>query len=88
MATRTLALAALAAAVAAGCGARLNRTSGDVARPGGTGAAVSGTTGRIVTLGDSITDGHTYPLLVAQALEEAGRSSPVFTGAGAVSFRR
>jgi lysophospholipase L1-like esterase len=34
-------------------------------------------TERIVFLGDSITDGHTYPLLVRQALADAGRPVPV-----------
>lgn len=38
---------------------------------------------RIVCLGDSITDGHTYALLVQQALREAGRPVPVMIGAGA-----
>lgn len=37
---------------------------------------------RIVNLGDSITDGQTYPLLVSQGLREAGRTSPLFIGAG------
>ena len=37
---------------------------------------------RIVNLGDSITDGQTYPLLVAQALREAGQPMPHFYGAG------
>ncbi len=37
---------------------------------------------RIVCLGDSITDGHTYPLLVQQALREAGKPVPVMIGAG------
>lgn len=32
---------------------------------------------RIVFVGDSITDGHTYPQLVRQALAEAGRPVPV-----------
>ena len=37
---------------------------------------------RIVCLGDSITDGHTYPLLVQQALAEAGKPVPVMINAG------
>ena len=37
---------------------------------------------RIVCLGDSITDGHTYPLLVQQALRAAGRPVPVMLNAG------
>jgi lysophospholipase L1-like esterase len=37
---------------------------------------------RVVCLGDSITDGHTYPLLVQQALREAGQPVPVMIGAG------
>ncbi len=37
---------------------------------------------RIVFLGDSITDGHTYPLLIRQALAEAGRPVPVCVNAG------
>ncbi len=37
---------------------------------------------RIVFLGDSITDGNTYPLLVRQALAEAGRPAPVCINAG------
>ena len=37
---------------------------------------------RIVFLGDSITDGHTYPLLVRQALAEAGLAPPVCINAG------
>lgn len=37
---------------------------------------------RIVNLGDSITDGQTYSLLVEQALTEHGRTSPHFIGAG------
>lgn len=37
---------------------------------------------RIVFLGDSITDGFTYPLLVRQALAEAGRPVPVLINAG------
>jgi lysophospholipase L1-like esterase len=37
---------------------------------------------RIVFLGDSITDGHTYPLLVAQALAAAHRPVPVCINAG------
>jgi lysophospholipase L1-like esterase len=37
---------------------------------------------RIVFLGDSITDGHTYPSLVAQALADAGKPTPIATNAG------
>lgn len=37
---------------------------------------------RIVFIGDSITDGHTYPLLVRQALAEAHRPVPVCINAG------
>jgi acyl-CoA thioesterase-1 len=37
---------------------------------------------RIVFLGDSITDGHIYPALVRQALEEAGQPAPVCINAG------
>jgi lysophospholipase L1-like esterase len=37
---------------------------------------------KIVCLGDSITDGHTYPLLVRQALTEAGQPVPVIVNAG------
>jgi acyl-CoA thioesterase-1 len=37
---------------------------------------------RIVNLGDSITDGQTYALLVEQALREAGKPVPRFFGAG------
>ena len=37
---------------------------------------------RIVNLGDSITDGQTYALLIEQALREAGRPLPKLFGAG------
>lgn len=37
---------------------------------------------RIVFLGDSITDGHTYPLMVQQALRDAGQPVPVIINAG------
>ena len=37
---------------------------------------------RIVFLGDSITDGHTYPALIAQALADAGKPVPIVTNAG------
>lgn len=37
---------------------------------------------RIVFLGDSITDGNSYPLLIRQALAEAGRPVPVCVNAG------
>src|SRR5947209_19084336 len=36
---------------------------------------------RIVLVGDSITDGHTYPQLVRQALAEAGKPVPVVINA-------
>jgi len=47
--------------------------------PGG-GAPIS-ERDRIVFVGDSITDGHTLPLLVQQALREAGRPVPVCVNA-------
>jgi lysophospholipase L1-like esterase len=37
---------------------------------------------RVVNLGDSITDGQTYALLMQQALREAGKAAPVCFGAG------
>jgi lysophospholipase L1-like esterase len=37
---------------------------------------------RIVFLGDSITDGHTYPLLIRQALADSGGSPPICINAG------
>ncbi len=37
---------------------------------------------RIVFIGDSITDGNTYPMLVRQALAEAGKPVPVCINAG------
>src|SRR3954467_5849216 len=37
---------------------------------------------RIVFLGDSITDGNTYPLLIKQALTQAGLPAPLLTNAG------
>lgn len=37
---------------------------------------------RIVFIGDSITDGHTYPLMVQQALRESGAPVPVVINAG------
>lgn len=40
---------------------------------------------RIVFIGDSITDGHTYPLLVRQALAEAGKPVSVCINAGVAS---
>lgn len=40
---------------------------------------------RIVFLGDSITDGFTYPLMVRQALTEAGKAVPVCINAGVAS---
>ena len=40
---------------------------------------------RIVFFGDSITDGNTYPLLIRQALQEAGKHAPICTNAGVAS---
>jgi len=40
---------------------------------------------RVVCLGDSITDGCTYPQLIAQALREAGRPVPALICAGVAS---
>ena len=40
---------------------------------------------RVVCLGDSITDGCTYPQILAQALREAGKAGPVFICAGVAS---
>jgi lysophospholipase L1-like esterase len=40
---------------------------------------------RIIFVGDSITDGHTYPLLIRQALAEAGQPVPVCINAGVAS---
>jgi len=37
---------------------------------------------RIVAVGDSITEGHTYPYLIQQALAEAGKEVPVIINAG------
>jgi acyl-CoA thioesterase-1 len=37
---------------------------------------------RIVFLGDSITDGHTYPALIEQGLKAASRRPPVCVNAG------
>ncbi|MFW6039299.1 MAG: SGNH/GDSL hydrolase family protein [bacterium] len=37
---------------------------------------------RVVCLGDSMTDGHTYPLLIQQALEDAGLKAPTIINAG------
>jgi len=37
---------------------------------------------RVVCIGDSIIEGHTYPFLVQQALREAGKDVPVFINAG------
>jgi acyl-CoA thioesterase-1 len=48
----------------------------------GTNGTVMAAPERIVFLGDSITDGHTYPLLIQQALREAGRTVPVAINAG------
>ena len=62
-------LLAAAWAVAGCSGARAGRTAAQ----------------RIVFLGDSITDGFTYPLLVRQALAEAHRPVPVCINAGVAS---
>ncbi len=43
------------------------------------------TSGRVVCLGDSITDGCTYPQLIVQALREAGRPAPTVVCAGVAS---
>jgi lysophospholipase L1-like esterase len=40
---------------------------------------------RIVFVGDSITDGHTYPLLIRQALAEASQPVPICINAGVAS---
>ena len=40
---------------------------------------------RIVFIGDSITDGFTYPLLIRQAIAEAGRPVPTCIDAGVAS---
>ncbi len=37
---------------------------------------------RVVCLGDSITEGHTYPYLIQEALRAAGKPVPVFLNAG------
>ena len=37
---------------------------------------------RIVCLGDSITDGNTYPLLIRQAIKASGKPVPLFLNAG------
>ena len=37
---------------------------------------------RIVFVGDSITDGHTYPLMVRASIEAAGRAAPICINAG------
>ncbi len=42
-------------------------------------------TDRVVCLGDSITDGYTYPQIVMQALREAGRPAPPLVCAGVAS---
>ena len=46
------------------------------------GAGLANSADRIVFLGDSITDGQTYQLLLRQALREAGRPVPVALNAG------
>lgn len=43
---------------------------------------MSAPTERIVFLGDSITDGHTYPQYVQQALQQAGKPTPLVINAG------
>jgi lysophospholipase L1-like esterase len=67
----------LALAVLIGLGGTLAAAPGPakVKKPTKTGS-------RIVFLGDSITDGNTYPLLVQQALAEANRPVPVCINAG------
>jgi len=69
------------ALTALACGFVLAATPGCMgldAPAGGARAAA----GRIVNLGDSITDGQTYALLTGQALAEAGKPVPAFIGAG------
>jgi lysophospholipase L1-like esterase len=50
--------------------------------PDGPTARASARQERIVFVGDSITDGHTYPQLVRQALADAGLSPPVCINGG------
>jgi lysophospholipase L1-like esterase len=52
------------------------------AESGGTSIDSRKKTDRIVFLGDSITDGDTYPLLLRQALVEADRPEPICVNAG------
>ncbi len=66
--------------VTAGCAGRQHLHPGTRGDMGTTSAPV--TSERIVNLGDSITDGHTYPLLIEQALREAGKPVPKFIGEG------
>jgi isoamyl acetate esterase len=47
--------------------------------------AAEASTERLVFMGDSITDGFTYPLLIQQALGEAGRPVPTCIDAGVAS---
>jgi lysophospholipase L1-like esterase len=51
-------------------------------RPAATQPATQTAWRRIVCVGDSITEGHTYPFLIQQALREAGIQPPVFINAG------
>ncbi len=74
MAQRTLAGAALAVIAGAGCA---------TAQKGTPMTEWSGK--RVVCLGDSITDGNTYPQVLVQALTEAGRSAPVCICSGIAS---
>ncbi len=46
------------------------------------GAAVEDKRLRILCLGDSITEGHTYPLVTAASLQAAGKPVPTFINAG------
>lgn len=73
------------AAVAVSCGAAaLVSLTGCQSAPQAAplAAASPPSTERIVCLGDSVTDGQTYALLVEQALREAGKPVPKFYGAG------
>ncbi|MBM4036194.1 MAG: hypothetical protein FJ291_31045 [Planctomycetes bacterium] len=53
--------------------------------PRGTGRWTPTARDRVVCLGDSITDGCTYPQIVMQALRDAGRPAPPFICAGVAS---
>lgn len=54
----------------------------DSLRPGQDGANAEARPQRIVALGDSITEGHTYPLLVQASLRAAGKPAPTIINAG------